>query len=405
MKPRSQLSAGEVDALWSSLERRLESVGLQTQPEVAAQVVELVNDPQSGLKDFAGALKADAALSGRLLRLANSAFFAQRSPVTNLERACVLLGLERLKAVSLGFYLARGASADPKAELTRRIWGQGVYRACLSAEIARAVCPMYAPEAFVVGLMMDAGTPILLEWMGEDARTILQSGEPPMRQFRMEFETLPFTHVDIVAGLARRWKLPAMLAKPLERHHTQPPLADKPDAAQWVHRIAYYVGALHLDDAGSPNEDAPAPTIGPRVLGLAGESLAAITARAGAEYEAMRDMFSELASNLGDMGTMNEVVQRQLISFMDQTLMSQIRQESRSWGEMFLVGGQRVEVQSDTPDLLTAYLTDSAGARIVSHVFRAGAERAADVLTALGVEDYQSGEVAELETYLKSLAA
>src|SRR5689334_2751536 len=105
MKPRSELSGAEVDDLLGALEGRLHTVGIESQPEVAARIVELVSDPDAGLRQYADVVRADAALSGRLLRLANSAFFAQREPVTSLDRACVLLGLDRLKAVSLGFQL------------------------------------------------------------------------------------------------------------------------------------------------------------------------------------------------------------------------------------------------------------------------------------------------------------
>src|SRR5690606_18605990 len=89
MKPRSTLTAAEIDALMADLGRRLEGVGVETQPEVAAKVLSLVSDPNSGLRQFAEVIKADPALSGRMLRLANSALFAQYEPVTNLERACV----------------------------------------------------------------------------------------------------------------------------------------------------------------------------------------------------------------------------------------------------------------------------------------------------------------------------
>src|SRR5215468_4195680 len=87
MKTRNLLSAGEVDALLAALEGRLQGVGVETQPEVAARILDLIADPGAGLRQYADVVRADAALSGRLLRLANSAFFAQRQPVTNLDRA------------------------------------------------------------------------------------------------------------------------------------------------------------------------------------------------------------------------------------------------------------------------------------------------------------------------------
>jgi HD-like signal output (HDOD) protein len=146
MKPRSALTPPEVVELQAEIDRRLTGLGLPTQPAVAARILALVANPDAGLKQYADVLRHDAALTGRLLRLANSAYFAQIKPVTTIERSCVLLGLERLKAVSLGFYLSRAAATDPNHVLSRRVWTQSVLRACLAAEMARVTCPGYSAD-------------------------------------------------------------------------------------------------------------------------------------------------------------------------------------------------------------------------------------------------------------------
>src|ERR1043165_7307229 len=211
MKPRALLSAAEVDGLYADIDRKLGAIGIETQPQVAARVLKLVSEPQSGRRQYAEVTTADPGISGRLLRLANSAYFAQRQPVTNLERACVLLGLERLKAIAMGFYLSRAASTDPASKLSRKVWGEGVYRASLAAELARAVCPSHAPEAFVVGLMMDVGVPIAVKLLGPSYMRMLEEQKPPTRQYKEEFQRLPFTHVDVATALLRRWRLPEIL--------------------------------------------------------------------------------------------------------------------------------------------------------------------------------------------------
>src|SRR5205085_4261819 len=131
-----------------------------------------------------------------ILRLANCAFFAQRQPITNLDRSCVLLGVDRLKSVALGFYLSRAAAGDPRQSLSRRIWGQSVYRACLSAELARQLAPTRAAESFIIGLLLDAGIPLVARLLGRPALAILHNDDPPARQFKAESDHLPFTHVD-----------------------------------------------------------------------------------------------------------------------------------------------------------------------------------------------------------------
>lgn len=404
MKPRSTLTAAEIDALMADLGRRLEGVGVETQPEVAAKVLSLVSDPNSGLRQFAEVIKADPALSGRMLRLANSALFAQYEPVTNLERACVLLGLERLKALSLGFYLSRAAAGDAEPELSRRIWGQSVYRACLATELARLIVPARAPEAFVVGLLLDAGVPLLVRLLGPPAAAIVSVDRPPARQFIAECQALPFTHVDVAAAMAKKWRLPELLTRPIERHHT-PPKGGVCDAAHLLHRVAYYVGSVHL---GMRTATEPASALPPdpqRLLGLTVERLGEVARRAAAEYREMQEMFRDVADPAGSAEEIVERVQRQLVEAFDRTMESQLRSETGANVGSFRVAGQSIEIEMDRQGLAIAYLSDAEGNRLLSYAFRPGAEGAMQVLDALGIDVPRPGDADELDLYLRRMAA
>src|SRR5262245_17360655 len=124
MKARKLLTAAELVDLRHDLVQKLDGIGVQSQPQVAMKILQLNARPDAQLKDYATIVKTDPALSGRLLKLANSAMFAQRKAVTTIDRACLLLGLERLCSVALGFQLSRAAAAEGQEELTRRVWGQ-----------------------------------------------------------------------------------------------------------------------------------------------------------------------------------------------------------------------------------------------------------------------------------------
>jgi HD-like signal output (HDOD) protein len=52
---------------------------MPTNPEVATPIIQLVDSPDSGLSGFAEVVRTDPALAARLLRIANSAMFAQRA--------------------------------------------------------------------------------------------------------------------------------------------------------------------------------------------------------------------------------------------------------------------------------------------------------------------------------------
>lgn len=407
MKARALLSAADVDALYGAIDKKLDSIGLETQPQVASRVLKLVSDPQSGLRQYADVIKSDPAISGRLLRLANSAYFAQRQPVTNLERACVLLGLERLKAISLGFYLSRAASTDAGSALSRRVWGEGVYRAALAAEIARETCPGYAPEAFVIGLMLDVGMVISYKLIGPKYGQMLEEQKTPTRQYKEEFQTLEFTHVDVAAALMRRWRLPEILARPIERHHTAPVAVATTgtDPLQKLQRVAYYVGSLQLETSHQPRETAPMPMTAERVLGLRPERLSEIVQRSTGEYNAMSELFRDTAAALENVAAVADQVQCQLIEMIDGTMAKQFHEETSGGPERFAINGQNVEIEIGGPEHATAYLSDSTGKRLLSHSFVPGKDRAEMVLEALGLDDVSRDDAMVLTEYLRSLAA
>ncbi len=403
MKARHTLSPPEVDALRAEIDVRLAGQGLPTQPGVAAKILSLVADPEAGLRQYADVLKSDVALSGRLLRLANSAYFAQVTPVTAGERACVLLGLERLKAVSLGFYLSRAAATDPNQVLSRRVWGQSVLRACLAAELARMEAPGHVAEAFTIGLMLDAGAPLLHRLLGKPVERILSSGEAPAKQFVVEFEALPFTHVDVASALMRRWRLPELLSWPIERHHTAPGDVTRPEPLHVLHRIAFYTGSVSLTGAPAARVSKHFQGIAEGVLRLAPDAMGEVIQRATDEYGAIREVFREVADEIEDLGATAELAHSQLVALMDETMVA--ARPAPAGPAEFTVAGQRVEIEPDRAGRAVAYLRDQRGERLVSHSFEVGRIDAAPLLDALGLDGASADETRDLERHLRSLAA
>jgi HD-like signal output (HDOD) protein len=417
MKVRKDLSASEVLELHQWLERKLDSVGLQSQPEVAVRLLELSGKKDSQLADYGSVIKNDQAVTGRVLRLANSAFFAQRKAVSTIDRACVVLGIERLKAVSLGFHLSRAAQASGgDQELARRIWGEAVYRGCLASELAKATAPGLSSEAFVIGLMMDSGLPLMRKLVGQQSDFALAPGSAPGKIYRNEFESLPCTHVDVVASLARRWKLPELLAKPLEWHHTKPPETKRDDPLTKLHRLAYVVGLVELTQVGPAKQVLPANAASPgvataqRILNIADSDMSKAIRRASDEYSSAIEMFGDIAMRLPNLDDLVERVQVGLVSAMDDALEQQLIQPDSSASEAkparIVLGGQSIELRKDVDGTGVAFLYDSSGTRLLSHRFEITDESApADVCMGLGVEETNSQDLERLRGIIRKLAA
>jgi HD-like signal output (HDOD) protein len=408
-KIRSEISAAELESLYAHLDGKLDRVGLETQPEVAVRILDLVNKPDAQLQDYARIIKNDVSLTGRLLRLANSALFAQISPVTSLDRACVLLGVERLRAFSLGFYLSRAAASDAGHQLSRRIWGESVFRACFATSLAKRLCPEHGVEAFLIGLMLDSGVPLMHKLLGKAFLDLEAEGSPPAKRFQREFHTLPFTHIDLIATLARRWKLPPLLMKPLMWHHTPPADALSNDPEAVLRRIAFYVGTLDLDRRTLlPRESAPMPALASRVLGCDEKQLASLVSSATSEYKNTMSLFSGMADAMNDLDHLPDLVHVQLARVLDETLTRSAITTPRSVAgavQRFRLGACHIELTPDHPGATTAFLVTPTGERIASCRVAGTSNLVQQIRSAFSIDPDPTDDTPLLEDHLRKLAA
>jgi len=121
--------------------------------------VRICQDPRSDLDDLAEALSRDPFLAGKVLQLANSAYYRRAEEVTSLNRAAVMLGLRTLKVLALGFTLAhelrnRGRKGGFDLQL---FWHRSLVSAVASRSIASAVGIAKQEEAFLCGLLSQIG--------------------------------------------------------------------------------------------------------------------------------------------------------------------------------------------------------------------------------------------------------
>ncbi|MFC7572729.1 HDOD domain-containing protein [Klenkia terrae] len=73
---------------------------MAAQRPVAAQIVALTHADDAGAKDLSRLLAADAALTGRVLKLANSAYYGLRGRVSSLQFAVTVVGFATVRSMA-----------------------------------------------------------------------------------------------------------------------------------------------------------------------------------------------------------------------------------------------------------------------------------------------------------------
>ncbi|MCZ6850356.1 MAG: HDOD domain-containing protein, partial [Planctomycetota bacterium] len=277
----------DASSLQDELRRVFAKAKLPSNPAIAAQILELVNDPNSSAEQFAQAIEADVALAARLLEMANAARFAQRTPATTIQRAVTILGLRRIRMVALGFQLV--SHLDRLGECPfdlKHFWQQSVLRACLGRQIATTVAPNHAEEAFLIGLLQDCGVLPLVQLYGAEYGELYMHGDlSPAAFYQAERERFPHSHVDAIRIMATGWKLPAVIAEPLSQHHTPIELKRGAPESHRLCALSYFLGSMQLH--GDQSDSQSGPTLqhyAHRNLELDQEDLADCFAKAAQSY-------------------------------------------------------------------------------------------------------------------------
>src|SRR5580700_11012861 len=78
---------------------------LPTLPTVAVQILDLAGKPNIDIAEIARVISKDPALSSKILRTVNSSFYGRSHNIGTISHALVILGLQSVKTLVLGFSL------------------------------------------------------------------------------------------------------------------------------------------------------------------------------------------------------------------------------------------------------------------------------------------------------------
>jgi diguanylate cyclase (GGDEF)-like protein len=232
------------------LKRVKECPNLPSLPSIAMQVLELATQQDIDIAEIARIISKDPAMSGKILKTVNSSFYGRSQHVSTISHALVILGLQSVKTLVLGFslvsHLTRSKSKGFK-HLT--YWKRSVFAATAARTIAAKINLVQQEEAFLAALLMDIGMLVLDLTLGETygathAKTTTHEELPAV-----ENADLGGTHAEVGGVIADQWKLPPLLAMPILHHHDPDSIADPilKRLAQTVH-LGSRVADVFVDD-------------------------------------------------------------------------------------------------------------------------------------------------------------
>lgn len=230
-----------------NVEQTLESIQeLASQRPVAARIIAVSDAEQTDAKALANLLAADVTLAGRVMKLANSAYFGMRGRVSSLQFAVTVVGFNTVRT------LATVALTDlgDESRLPDGFWNVSTSLAVAAARLAPKFGEPPA-DALCLGAITQLGSALLYHRDEADYAELLAAEVSFAGRRREEANRYGMSAVQLTAVALEQWGFPPSMIVPLQR------VDDRTSLAGGLLRACYeVVSRLTIPDHG------PAP-IGP----------------------------------------------------------------------------------------------------------------------------------------------
>lgn len=244
----------------SSEKRRLieQLEGLPTLPTIVIKIFECIDDPKSSAEDLKEIITNDVAISAKVLKLSNSAFFGFSQEILDITRAIVVLGFDTVVDIAVSVSLAslmsprEGSSVIPMEQ----IWEHNIAAGQAGRIIGKASNYPYLEQAFLIGLLHDIGKAILASYFSKDFnRAVEESQDYDKYLWESEESIFGFNHAEAGSWLAKYWNFPSQLIASIQYHHQPSQIPGEfRNEALIAHTANYITKKCGIGNSGDDNK-------------------------------------------------------------------------------------------------------------------------------------------------------
>lgn len=236
---------------------------LPTLPAVATQVFHIASDPNSSASDLSDVIKLDQALTSKLLKIVNSAFYGFRQKIGTVNHAVVILGLDDIINLAIGLSAARVINVQAHEDLydPKILWHHSIGTAMIAYKLCEKFPEYQKKGIFTAGLLHDFGKIILVEQFPDLYISVHENAKKyELPIFELEEDTFGLSHATIGKLMATNWNMPDYLVEAIAFHHQPnqasqyPVMAAIVGLADYLYHEALKSGELALDVSDPRNQ-------------------------------------------------------------------------------------------------------------------------------------------------------
>ena len=158
------------------------------------RIKELIDDEASTIDDIAEVILLDPALSGTLLKLANSSFFNYPGKIDTVSKAVLVLGITEVYNLVIAYFTTEAfKSIDAEEDYLESFWQRSVDCALLIKFLGTSLNIADAERLFILGLLHNLGELVVQQFSPEKISECF-SDDPSVLPWEKQKQILGFSY-------------------------------------------------------------------------------------------------------------------------------------------------------------------------------------------------------------------
>ncbi len=190
--------------------------------KIVTDIIAIINNPRSTVQDLKEIIEIDPPLSAKVLKTANSAYYASQRKIGDIEQAVIWIGFDELKEIALSQKVCEIFAKEELVDGYSRIllWKHSVAVAILAKMIYRRELRKRGDDIYAAGLLHDIGMIAEDQFLHDDFKNSLNKfTEGKMSLADAEFDVFGYNHADVGRALTDHWNLPREMVTAIGYHH------------------------------------------------------------------------------------------------------------------------------------------------------------------------------------------
>lgn len=265
-------------------------------PKVYFELQESLKDPDKTFQDLGEIISFDPALTARLLKIVNSAFYGFPSRIETISHAISITGMDQLTDLALATLVIYQFRGIPNNLFNmEKFWRHSMACGVAARSIAELRNEANVERFYLAGILHDIGRLVIFKQEPALARdAFFRSKERQENIYLSERELIGFDHADVGRELLKAWQLPPRLVEAVACHHQPHTARLFPVEAAIIH-TSDYIG--HIMHVGSDAEFSD-PQLHPKsweIIGLGPDDIEFMKDKVNQQYKSIVSLFFDRA--------------------------------------------------------------------------------------------------------------